>query len=94
MSESKFDELIHAPNRLQICALLDNVDELEFKVLREHLKVSDSVMSKHIKSLDEAGYITSSKRADFGRKRTWLKLSTMGHKAYRNHVTELRKIVG
>ena len=49
MNKAKFDTVIHAPNRLQICALLDSTKELEFQIIREQLDVSDSVLSKHLK---------------------------------------------
>ena len=94
MSGNGFDETIHAPNRLQICAYLDSVAEVEFKVLRDLLDVSDSVLSKHLKVLEEAAYIDVRKRAQDGRQRTWLALSRGGRKAYHAHVRELKKIVG
>lgn len=88
-----FDELIHAPNRLQICAFLAGVAELEFQSLREHLEVSDSVLSKHLKSLEDAGYIVLVKRRDLGRPRTWIALSAQGRRAYARHVQALMAIV-
>ena len=94
MSQAKFDTLIHAANRLQICALLSNSAEIEFKVLREHLDVSDSVLSKQTRLLEEAGYLKHMKRADLGRQRTWLALSSDGRKAYAAHVNALKEIVG
>ena len=49
MNKATFDTVIHAPNRLQICALLDSSKELEFQIIREQLDVSDSVLSKHLR---------------------------------------------
>ena len=92
--ETCFDTIIHAPNRLQICAMLATAAEIEFKVLRDHLDVSDSVLSKHIKVLQEAGYVVLIKRSDFGRQRSWLSLSSGGRTAYTGHVNELKRIVG
>jgi len=94
VTTTRFDTLIHAPNRLQICALLAPVSEMEFKVLRDHLGVSDSVLSKHLKMLEEANYVSAIKRPQDGRSRTWLSLSSSGRKAFAAHVKELRKIVG
>lgn len=94
MGSAAFDELIHAPNRLKICALLAPIASLEFSVLREHLGVSDSVLSKHIKPLEEAGYVVINKSASEGRVRTWLSLSTSGRKAFKGHVEALKEIVG
>jgi DNA-binding MarR family transcriptional regulator len=94
MSSKGFDEVIHAPNRLQICAYLVSMSEIEFRSLRDFLGVSDSVLSKHLKVLDEAGYLDVIKRAENGRQRTWLALNRDGRKAYLNHVRELKRIVG
>ena len=90
MKNSHFNSLIHAPNRLHICAILFALGEMEFKLLRKHLNVSDSVL----KSLEEAGYVTPAKRTDFGRQRTWLSLTSKGVNAYTAHVKELKRIVG
>ncbi len=94
MKTSRFNSLIHAPNRLHICAILSTSAEMEFQRLRERLDVSDSVLSKHIKSLEEAGYVAPTKRTDFGRQRTWLSLTPKGVDAYTAHVKELKILVG
>ena len=62
-----FDPVIHAPGRLQICAILSSVDEAEFALIRDTIKVSDSVLSKHLKQLEDAGYITLTKTPVDGR---------------------------
>lgn len=94
MSKEELNSVIHAPNRLQICALLNTSAELEFKVIKEVLDVSDSVLSKHLKVLEEAHYISAIKKAEFGRQRTWLSLTTLGRKAFTQHVNALQQIVG
>jgi DNA-binding MarR family transcriptional regulator len=94
MTDAKFDLLIHGQNRLQICAMLALTAEIEFKVLRDKLDVSDSVLSKHLKSLEEANYVRLTKRKDMGRRHTWLALSTDGRVAYSGHVKSLQEIVG
>jgi DNA-binding MarR family transcriptional regulator len=86
-----FDALIHAPGRLQICAILSSVDA-EFAMLRDAVKVSDSVMSKHLKQLEEAGYVTLTKAAENGRQRTWAALTPAGRKAFAAHVAELQRL--
>lgn len=94
MANACFDELIHAPNRLKICALLAPVASLEFVTLCEQLGVSDSVLSKHIKSLVDSDYVVINKKTSDGRQRTWLSLSPRGRKAFAGHVEALREIVG
>lgn len=89
-----FDAVIHAPGRLQICAILSSVADAEFAMIRDAIKVSDSVLSKHLKQLEEAGYITLSKAAQDGRQRTWAGLTAKGRKAFEAHVAELTRLAG
>lgn len=89
-----FDPVIHAPGRLQICAILSGVDEAEFAMIRERIGVSDSVLSKHLKQLEDAGYVALSKVASGGRQRTWLSLKPAGKKAFAAHVAELQRLAG
>lgn len=90
--EPQFDEVIHARNRLQICAVLADVEALEFATVQEVLGVSDYVVSKHVKVLADAGYVSSGKAREHGRTSTWLSLTDAGHRAYLGHLEELRRI--
>ncbi len=94
MNKAKFDNVIHAPNRLQICAFLAPLQEAEFQVLRDELGVSDSVLSKHLKQLEEVGYVAFRKGAVSGRQRMWASLTTSGRKAFAGHVQELKHLAG
>lgn len=94
MSPSSFDPLIHAPARLQACAILSSAEEVEFALLRDALDVSDSVLSKHLKQLEEAGYVKARKANSGGRQRTWLALTPAGSKAFRAHVKALEQLAG
>ena len=93
MKNSTFDAIIHAPNRLQICALLSPLEQVEFRVIRDELGVSDSVLSKHIKQLEDVGYIKQKKNKVNGRARRWFHLTTKGRRAFELHVEELKRIV-
>jgi DNA-binding MarR family transcriptional regulator len=94
MSKARFDPIIHAPIRLQICALLNPLQEAEFQVLRDELGISDSVLSKHLKRLEDAGYVKYRKSAVAGRQRMWAALSNSGRKAFTAHVKELQSLAG
>ncbi len=93
MKKPRFDTVIHAPNRLQICAFLAPLEKAEFQVLRDELDVSDSVLSKHIKQLQVAGYVKQRKSKVNGRQRTWAYLTRKGRKAFEDHVEELKRLV-
>ena len=94
MNYSNFNTLIHAPNRLQICALLAPFKRVEFRVLAEDLAVSDSVLSKHIKMLENVGYVKQTKSKVNGRVRRWFHLTGKGRMAFDLHVKELKRIIG
>ncbi len=93
MAKANFDTIIHAPNRLQICSLLAPLDDAEFQFLRESLEVSDSVLSKHIKQLEDAGYVKQRKEKVNGRQRTWVFLTNNGRTAFSSHVEALKNMV-
>ena len=94
MTKATFDTVIHAPNRLKICALLDTTKELEFQIIKEQLDVSDSVLSKHLKVLEDVNYVQLIKKTEFTRQRTWVSLTTLGRTAFKNHLKELKSIIG
>lgn len=93
MSNSSFDELIHAPNRLKICSILAPTGEVEFQAIRDLLEVSDSVLSKHLRLLEGAGYVKQRKGSADGRKRSWIYLTSGGRKAFQAHIKELQKLI-
>ena len=93
-NSTTLDKVIHAPNRLLICAILEPLKEVEFRVLREKLNVSDSVLSKHLRVLEESGYIEPKKRVENGYQRTWLALTARGRKAFKQHIRALKAIIG
>jgi DNA-binding MarR family transcriptional regulator len=90
----QFDAVIHPPPRLQICGLLAAVDLMEFAAVRDAVGVSDSVLSKHVKQLEDAGYVEVQKATRASRLRTSLSLTKDGRRAFDAHVAELRRITG
>lgn len=84
------DPVVHPPARLQIMAVLAEVGEAEFALLRRTADVSDSVLSKHLGALGEAGYVRLRKGAAGGRVRTWATITSEGRAAFRRHVEALR----
>ena len=88
-----FDEIVHAPHRLRICALLAPVDSMEFGAVRDELGVADSVLSKQLKVLVDAGYATTTKATgETGRARTWLSLTREGRRAFAGHLAALQEL--
>lgn len=90
---AELDPVIHAPNRLQMCCMLAQADTIDFATVREALDVSESVLSKHVKTLEEAGYVGVRKAVSDGRQRTWLSLTSPGRKALKSHLAALKAMM-
>lgn len=90
---AQLDPVIHAPARLQLVTTLSAVSEAEFATLRAALEVSDSVLSKHISTLADAGYVRSRKSVRAGRRTTWVALTSAGREALHEHVAALRRLI-
>jgi DNA-binding MarR family transcriptional regulator len=89
-----FNEVIHAPQRLRICAMLNGAQKVEFRVLQDQLGLSKSALSKHLTLLVDAGYVRQEHALRNSRNRLWLSLTPDGALAYSAHVQALQQIVG
>ncbi|WP_168582601.1 transcriptional regulator [Gephyromycinifex aptenodytis] len=88
-----FDEIIHAPHRLRLCVLLSPVESAAFATLRDELDLADSVLSKHLKVLSEAGYVTLDRPVgQGGRPRTWVRITDAGRAALAGHLAALHEL--
>lgn len=91
---SHLDPLIHPLPRLSICALLAAGPRwIDFRTVRESTGLSDSMISKHTRTLQEAGYLEVRKGGAGRRPRTWFRLTSLGRKQYQAHVDELQRLV-
>ncbi|MEQ3554151.1 transcriptional regulator [Pseudonocardia nematodicida] len=75
--------------RLALCALLQGADWVEFGTARDLVGVSDSAVSKHSRTLEDAGYLEIRKGSVGRRPRTWLRLSGTGRAALVSHLAWL-----
>ncbi len=93
MTEPQLDPVVHPPTRLSICALLAaGADWVEFSVVRDAVGVSDSVLSKQSRALEDAGYLEVRKGAVGRRPRTWFRLTARGRQAFAGHVAALQRM--
>lgn len=86
------DPLIHEIARLRICAALAATTAIEVQTLRQANGMSDSALSKHLRRLADAGYITQDRATPRGpgRPRTWVSLTERGRAAYARHLAALQ----
>lgn len=79
--------------RLGIMSALMVNDELEFKVLKDLLAVSDGNLASHIKHLEKEQYINIFKQFKNKKPNTTYKATTLGKKAFQDHLNALEKII-
>ena len=89
---AKPDPLIHPITRLSICGLLAGADWVEFAALRDAAGISDSVLSKQSRVLEDAGYLEVRKGAIGRRPRTWFRLTAEGRQAVQGHLAWLAQL--
>lgn len=89
----RLDEVIHAPVRLSVMAALAEADRVAFSLLRDTVEVSDSLLSRHISTLESAGYVTVVKGYEGKRPRTWFSLTDQGRAAFERYRSTLRELI-
>lgn len=93
MNTAGFDELIHAPTRLDIVSLLAAAQWADFKFIRDEIGLSDSALSKQLSILESAGYVEIRKTFVGKRPRTSASLSKAGRRAFDKHVAALQRML-
>ncbi len=90
----RLNEVIHQSVRFSIMAALAGAESMAFKDIRDTVQVSDSVLSKQLSLLEQAGYVSIKKTFAGKVPRTSAKLSTDGRRAWLQHLDTLREISG
>jgi DNA-binding MarR family transcriptional regulator len=86
------DPLLETGPRLALCALLQGAEWVDFATARDMLAVSDSAISKHSRTLEDAGYLEVRKGSIGRRPRTWFRLTTVGRAALAGHLAWLTEL--
>ena len=89
----QLDRVIHEKGRLAIMSMLAASPELSFTELREALKMTDGNLTTHIRTLQEAGYLSVTKSFQNNRPLTTCSLTTAGKAAFTSYINLLAEIV-
>jgi DNA-binding MarR family transcriptional regulator len=89
----QLDRVIHEKGRLPIMSLLAASPELSFTELKAQLSMTDGNLSVHIKTLQEAGFVSVTKSFQNRRPLTTVSLTAAGRKAFTNYIDLLEQIV-
>jgi DNA-binding MarR family transcriptional regulator len=87
------DETVHQRSRLGILAVLAEADQVDFGFLKDTLELSDGNLSRHLRVLEEAGYVAIEKGYQDRRPRTWVRATKQGRRALREHLSALQRII-
>jgi DNA-binding MarR family transcriptional regulator len=87
------DRVIHEKGRLAIMSMLAASPELSFTELRDALSMTDGNVTTHIRTLQEAGYVSVAKSYQNNRPLTTVSLTAQGRKAFAGYVDLLEQIV-
>jgi len=89
----QLDRVIHEKGRLAIMSMLAASPELSFTELRDTLNMTDGNLTTHIRTLQEAGYVSVTKSFRDNRPLTTCSLTTAGKKAFTNYINLLESII-
>ena len=89
----QLDRVIHEKGRLAIMSMLAATPELSFTEMRDALGMTDGNITTHIRTLQEAGYISVSKSYQKNRPLTTCSLTPAGRKVFADYVNLLEQIV-
>jgi DNA-binding MarR family transcriptional regulator len=89
----QLDRVIHEKGRLAIMSMLAATPELSFTEMRDALAMTDGNLTTHIRTLQEAGYVSVTKSFQHNRPLTTCSLTAAGKKAFTNYINLLEQII-
>jgi DNA-binding MarR family transcriptional regulator len=89
----QLDRVIHEKGRLAIMSMLAASPALSFTELRDTLGMTDGNITTHIRTLQEAGYLSVTKSFQNNRPLTTCALTAAGKKAFTHYIDLLERII-
>ena len=89
----QLDRVIHEKGRLAILSMLAASPELSFTELRDALAMTDGNVTTHIRTLQQAGYLSVTKSFQNNRPLTTCSLTPAGRKAFASYINLLEQII-
>lgn len=86
------NEAIHQPTRLRIMTMLVAVpegDRLAYGFIQQTLGLTGGNLTTHLRRLQEAGYLDTTKEFIDAKPRTWVRATPAGRGAFREYLVNL-----
>ena len=87
------DRLIYERIRLGIISALSVNRSMSFSELKELLKTTDGNLSKHARKLEDAGYISCSKKFSGRMPKTLYSLTARGRNIFERHLNNMETLI-
>jgi DNA-binding MarR family transcriptional regulator len=89
----QLDRVIHEQGRLAIMSALAATPELSFTELRDALRMTDGNLTTHIRTLQDAGYLSVTKSFQNHRRLTTCALTAAGRRAFTHYINLLERTI-
>ena len=90
---ANLDRVIHERARLGIVSVLAANESLTFTDLKQLLDLTDGNLSIHARKLEEAGYVTCTKRFEGRTPRTEFRLTAAGRRALTQYLDHMDALI-
>ena len=90
---AELDRLIHERMRLGIVSALAVNDTLSFNDLKKLMRTTDGNLSVHARKLEDAAYITCTKKFEGRVPRTEYRLTTAGRRALERYLDHMEALI-
>jgi len=87
------NQIIHAPARLKILALLYVVTSLDYVFLKNQTELSWGNLATHLKKLEDAGYIRIQKGYQGKKPQSIIQLTAQGRQAFQEYKQALQQVL-
>jgi DNA-binding MarR family transcriptional regulator len=87
------DDTVHQRVRLGILAVLAEADQADFGYLKETLDLTDGNLSRHLRVLEEAGFVSIEKGYQDRKPRTSVNATRKGRQALTDHLIALQRLI-
>ena len=91
---NRLDEIIHGRVRLGIMAVLSGVETADFNTLKARLQTTDGNLSVHLRKLEDAGFVTVTKRFEGRKPLTEAAMTPEGRRAFVAYLDAMQGLVG
>ena len=87
------DKVIHERMRLAIVSALAATDTIGFNELKDLIGATDGNLSVHARKLEDAGYVTTTKRFEGRVPKTEFRLTASGRRALERYVDHMEALI-